>query len=103
MTSLRDDIGQKFLPLAERPTVGPARPDIAPGLCYFPVRRYSLLYREITDGIEIVRVVHGSLNCPHADGAHVSRQSADAPSAASEAPDFRVTSAPVMPPSCKVL
>jgi hypothetical protein len=78
MTSLMDDIGQEFLPLAQQPSLGPARPDIPPGPCNFPVRRYLLLYREITDGIEIVRVVHGALICPHADGVHISRQSAPA-------------------------
>ena len=44
--------------------LGPARPDIAPDLRYFPVRRYLILYRQITDGIEIVRVVHGARDVP---------------------------------------
>ncbi len=55
-----DELEAKFLLLAEQPQLGPARPDIAPGLRYFPVRSYLILYREITEGVEIVRVVHGA-------------------------------------------
>jgi toxin ParE1/3/4 len=59
-----DDIEEKLLLLADQPDLGPARPDIAPDLRYFPVRRYLILYRQITDGIEIVRVVHGARDVP---------------------------------------
>ncbi|NEV63083.1 type II toxin-antitoxin system RelE/ParE family toxin [Thiorhodococcus minor] len=67
-----DDIEEKLMLLRDQPSLGPARPDIAPGLRYFPMRRYLILYREITDGIEVVRVVHGARdvlalltdNCP---------------------------------------
>lgn len=59
-----DDIEEKFLLLADQPGLGPARPDIAPDLRYSPVRRYLILYRQITDGIEIVRVVHGARDVP---------------------------------------
>jgi hypothetical protein len=53
-----------ILLLADHPGLGPARPDIAPDLRYFPVRRYLILYRQITDGIELVRVVHGARDVP---------------------------------------
>lgn len=46
--------------LIEQPEFGAARPDIAPELRYFPVGKYLIFYRIIADGIEIVRVVHGS-------------------------------------------
>lgn len=46
--------------LIEQPEFGAARPDIAPELWYFPVGKYLIFYRIIADGIEIVRVVHGS-------------------------------------------
>ncbi len=46
--------------LIEQPEFGAARPDIAPELRYFPVESYLIFYRIIADGIEIVRVVHGS-------------------------------------------
>jgi toxin ParE1/3/4 len=57
---LLDEIEGNFSLLAEQPRLGPARPDIAPALRYLPVRRYLILYREIADGVEIVRVVHGA-------------------------------------------
>jgi toxin ParE1/3/4 len=50
----------KAVLLSENPRLGPARPDIADGLRYFPVGRYLLLYREIPGGVEIVRCVHGA-------------------------------------------
>lgn len=57
---LSDEIESKFILLAGQPYLGPARPDIAPELRYFPVGSYLILYREITDGIEVVRVIHGA-------------------------------------------
>lgn len=59
-----DDIEEKLLLLTDQPSLGPARPDIAPDLRYLPVRRYLILYRQIADGIEIVRVVHGARDVP---------------------------------------
>src|SRR5258707_4949020 len=53
---------QHFTLLADNRSMGQARPDIAPELRYFPVKRYLILYRLITEGVEIVRVVHGSRN-----------------------------------------
>ena len=47
--------------LIEQPELGAARPDIAPELRHFPVEKYLVLYRIIAEeGVEIVRVVHGS-------------------------------------------
>lgn len=40
--------------------MGVARPHIRPGLRTFPVGNYLILYRQIDDGAEIVRVVHGA-------------------------------------------
>jgi toxin ParE1/3/4 len=57
---LLDTLDDAFLLLAAQPALGRERPDIAVGLRHFPVRRYLILYREISDGIEIVRVVHGA-------------------------------------------
>ena len=52
-------IEAKLRLLAVNPALGPARPDIAPELRLFPIRRYVVLYRALPDGIEVVRVVHG--------------------------------------------
>jgi toxin ParE1/3/4 len=57
---LLDEIEEKFVLLAGQPYLGPARPDIAEECRYFPVGSYLILYRIISDGIEIVRVVQGS-------------------------------------------
>ncbi len=35
-----------------------------PRASYFPVGSYLILYREITGGVEIVRVVHGARDLP---------------------------------------
>lgn len=58
--SLLDEIEDKFILLSEQPRLGPARPDIALELRYFPVGSYLIFYREIDNGIEVVRVVHGA-------------------------------------------
>jgi len=50
----------KFNLLAENCELGPARPDIAPGLRYFVAGNYVILYREANTGIKIVRIVHGA-------------------------------------------
>lgn len=50
---------QHFTLLAENTQMGRARPDIAPELRYFPVKNYLILYRQIPDGVEVMRVVHG--------------------------------------------
>lgn len=59
-----DDIEEKCLLLADQPGLGPERPDIAFGLRYFPARRYLILCRERSGGVEIVRVVHGARDVP---------------------------------------
>ena len=57
---LLDEFEKKFALLAGQPRLGTARSDIAPGLRHFPMGSYLILYREIDDGIEVVRVVHGA-------------------------------------------
>ena len=55
-----DELDAKCLLLADNPQLGPARPDIATDLRHFPVGSYLILYREIAEGIEVVRVSHGA-------------------------------------------
>ena len=55
-------IEEKCALLADNPKLGPSRPDIAPDLRYFTVGSYLILYHEISDGVEIVRVLHGVRN-----------------------------------------
>ena len=57
-----DTIDSKFKLLAENSQLGPSRADIVPELKYFSVERYLIIYRIVTNVIEIVRVVHGMRN-----------------------------------------
>lgn len=57
---LLDLIDDKCNLLDENAELGQARPDIAEGMRYFPVKNYLILYQVRPFGIEIVRVVHGS-------------------------------------------
>jgi toxin ParE1/3/4 len=44
--------------LAETPLAGRARDDLAPSLRSFPVGRYIIFYTPVSDGVEVVRVMH---------------------------------------------
>jgi toxin ParE1/3/4 len=55
-----DTIDRKIQALAARPGMGRSRDELAEGLRSFPVGRYVIFYRVMRDGIEIVRVLHGS-------------------------------------------
>ena len=61
---LLDEIDAKCALLAEHPHIGPSREDIRPGLRYFVVREYLILYRIMENNVEIVRVVHGTRDLP---------------------------------------
>jgi toxin ParE1/3/4 len=53
-------IDSKLELYAENPGMGTARDNLAPGLRSFPVGNYLVFYRVASDGIELVRVLHGS-------------------------------------------
>jgi toxin ParE1/3/4 len=57
---LLDVLDEKSHLLAENPRLGVERVDIAPALRSWPVGSYLILYRELDDGAEIVRYVHGA-------------------------------------------
>jgi toxin ParE1/3/4 len=46
--------------LAEMPTMGRARPELPGDVHSFVFARYVIFYRPNADGVEIVRVLHGS-------------------------------------------
>ena len=56
---LLDGIYAKLDLLRQFPEAGPARNDIAAGLRYLVHGNYLILYRIVSDGVEVVRVVHG--------------------------------------------
>jgi toxin ParE1/3/4 len=55
-----DDIYDLCGCIGEMPRMGTARPEVRPDLRTFPMGNYLILYREIGDGAEIVRVIHGA-------------------------------------------
>ncbi len=59
---LIDSIIQRFSTLAKFPEMGRGRSEILSGMRNFPVGRYSIFYRQIEDGIEILRVLHSARN-----------------------------------------
>ena len=59
-----DRIGAACALLAERPGLGTAREDLAPGLRSWVVRPYLLYYRVRRDWLELVRALHGARDVP---------------------------------------
>jgi len=48
--------------LARFPELGERRDDLAPSIRCFSVGNYALFYRQVDDGVEIVRMVSGARN-----------------------------------------
>ncbi|MBD0266461.1 MAG: type II toxin-antitoxin system RelE/ParE family toxin [Tolypothrix sp. Co-bin9] len=57
---LFDTLRESFAKLAKFPQLGRERSELAPFLRSFPVKSYLIFYRPIDEGIEIVRILHGS-------------------------------------------
>lgn len=55
-----DRLEANALKLVEFTEIGTDRPELAFGLKSFPVDRYILYYRTAPDGIELIRILHGS-------------------------------------------
>jgi len=58
-------IHKKCLALAEFPEMGRARHELLVNLHSFAVRNYVIFYQPISDGIEVLRVLHGARDIPH--------------------------------------
>ena len=58
--SFADLIDSKLQTLARHPGMGRLRTELAPDLRSFPIGRYVIFYLPMTNGVEIVRVLHGS-------------------------------------------
>lgn len=54
--------------LVEAPGIGRRCEELAPSLRSFPVGNYLIFYRPLTDGIELIRVLHGARNIPRLFG-----------------------------------
>lgn len=55
-----DMLDEKLALLATQPEMGRERPELAPKLRAFPVKRYAVFYRPLRDGIEVLRVLHSA-------------------------------------------
>lgn len=55
-----DSLESRFQLLAASPGIGRVRPDLGTGIRGFPVEDHSIFYRQVSTGIEVVRVLHGS-------------------------------------------
>ena len=55
-----DRIDKKFRTLAQRPGIGRLRGELALDLRRFPVGRYVIFYRPLSNGVDIVRVLHSA-------------------------------------------
>jgi len=55
-----DVIDKKLSTLAENTGIGKARHELGEGVRSFPVGRYILFYREIPNGIDVIRVLHSA-------------------------------------------
>jgi toxin ParE1/3/4 len=57
---LIEEVIELFHRLAEFAMMGRSREELVPKQRSFPVGNYVIFYRPISDGVEIVRVLHGS-------------------------------------------
>ena len=55
-----DRLDEEFRLLATQPMMGRARDELASGVRSFPFGRYVVFYVPLDDGIDVVRVLHGS-------------------------------------------
>jgi toxin ParE1/3/4 len=55
-----DQLDTQLRLLATQPLMGRARDELAPGIRSFPFGRHLVFYLPIGDGIDVVRVLHGT-------------------------------------------
>lgn len=55
-----DRLDEKLALWAQQPMMGRPREEIAPGLRSMPFGRYIAFYMPLPDGIDLVRLLHGS-------------------------------------------
>ena len=63
-----DQLDTQLRLLATQPLMGRARDEIAPAIRSFPFGRYLVFYLPIGDGIDVVRVLHGTRDVDTAFG-----------------------------------
>ena len=63
-----DQLDTQLRLLATQPLMGRARDELAPGIRSFPFGRYLVFYLPIGDGIDVVRLLHGTRDVDTAFG-----------------------------------
>ena len=63
-----DQLDTQLRLLATQPLMGRARDELAPGIRSFPFGRYLVFYLPIGNGIDVVRVLHGTRDVDTAFG-----------------------------------
>jgi toxin ParE1/3/4 len=58
--SFIDELLARCQLLADNPLIGRARPELRPGLRFFPHGDYLIFHRPAGSGVTIVRVLHGA-------------------------------------------
>ena len=61
------DIYSKLGTIAHNPYIGKARPEIEQEIRSFPIGRYVVFYDPLPDGIDIIRILHGSRDIENID------------------------------------
>jgi toxin ParE1/3/4 len=61
---LLDSLQEKCQKLAEMPDVGRSREELAAHLRSSHIGKYIIFYRVETEGVEIIRIIHGSRDIP---------------------------------------
>lgn len=62
--ALLDTFDAKLAIISGMPRLGRARPELGPDIRSFPIHNYVLFYREVPDGVQLLRVLHGAQNLP---------------------------------------
>lgn len=57
---LTDRLETECWRLARDPGIGQPRPDLAPGIRFFPAGNYLIFYRRSIEGIQVIRILHGA-------------------------------------------
>jgi toxin ParE1/3/4 len=60
-----DVIARKCVLYSDGPELAEACPDLGQDIRRFPIGNYVVFYRPIAEGIEILRVLHGSQDIPN--------------------------------------
>jgi toxin ParE1/3/4 len=55
-----DRVESKLMTLAQSSGLGRKRLDLLPNLRSFPIGNYVVFYQQIEDGIDVIRLLHGS-------------------------------------------